>query len=173
MSNELAKLKGGQLSADIMAKLQQFTEQERERIGSTGGGDLISINGKKSLFIMPNEQEVEEFEALIIDFAYRNEYYIGAYNPKEITPPACFAIAANATDLKPSDNAPVKQNQTDCATCQQNQFGTSATGSGKACKNTVLLAVLPPDPKVVEDHDIWIMKTSRYSPLQPVCHQSQ
>ena len=159
MSNELAKLSGGALSADIIAKLQQHTEDERSRIGKSGGGDNITINGKKSLFIMPNEQEVEEFEALIVDFAYRNEYYIGAYNPKEITPPACFAIAANSTDLVPSDNSPVKQGQ-DCATCQQNQFGTALTGGGKACKNTVLIAVLPPDADAVAEHDIWILKTS-------------
>lgn len=162
MSNELQKLKGGALSADVLAKLQKYTEDERSRIGSSGGGDNITINGKKSLFILPNEQEVEEFEALIVDFAYRNEYYIGAYNPKEITPPACFAIAANPSELIPSENSPVKQNQSDCATCQQNQFGTAATGtgSGKACKNTVLIAILPPDADEVATHDIWVLKTS-------------
>ena len=160
MSNELARLSGGELSADIIEKLQQHTEDERSRIGSSGGGDLITINNKKNLFILPNEQEVGEFEALIVDFAYRNEYYIGAYNPKEITPPACFAIAGNAVDLVPSENAPMKQNQTDCATCQQNQFGTAIVGGGKACKNTVLIAVLPPDVNEIPGHDIWVLKTS-------------
>jgi hypothetical protein len=160
MSNELANLSGGELSADIIAKLQQHTEEERERIGNSGGGDTITVNNKKNLFIMPNEQEVEEFEALIVDFAYRNEYYIGAYNPKVITPPACFAIAPSSAQLIPSASSPVRHNETDCATCQQNQFGTHPNGGGKACKNTVIIAVLPPEEDVVSSHDIWILKTS-------------
>jgi len=158
MSNELVKLSGGTLSEDIIAKLKSHTEGERERIGSAGGGDVISVNNGKRVFVTPQEQELSEFEAHIVDFAYRNEYYIGPYNEKKITPPACFAIAASATQLVPSKNSPVKQNETDCATCQQNQFGTSATGNGKACKNTVLLALLPIDD--VENHDIWVLKTS-------------
>ena len=159
MSTSLAKLSGGELSADIIAKLQSHTEEERERIGS-GGGDAISVNNGKKLFVMPNGQEVEEFEALIVDFAYRNEYYMGAYNPKVITPPACFAVGASTAVLSPSANAPIPQNQSDCATCQQNQFGSSPNGGGKACKNTVILAILPPDEAELDSHDIWILKTS-------------
>jgi hypothetical protein len=160
MSNELANLSGGELSADIIAKLQQHTEDERSRIGASGGGDVITINNGKRIFVMPNEQEVTEFEALIVDFAYRNEYYIGAYNPKVITPPACFAIAPSTTQLTPSANAPIVQSQSDCATCQHNQFGSSPTGAGKACKNTVIIAILPPEEDSIDSHDIWVMKIS-------------
>ena len=160
MSNELAKLSGGELSPAILKKLKEHTESERERIGSAGGSDVISINNGKKLFVLPNEQEIDQFEGLIIDFAYRNEYYIGAYNPKEITPPACFAIATSTPMLTPSDNSPLKQNQSDCATCQQNQFGSHPNGNGKACKNVVIIAILPPIEAEVEDHDIWVMKTS-------------
>jgi hypothetical protein len=160
MSKELKEMKGGELSDDIMAKLQKYTEEERERIGASGGGDVISINSKANLFIMPNEQEVEEFEGLIVNFAYRNEYYIGAYNPKNIQPPACFAIAASSTMLVPSDNSPIKQNQSDCATCQQNQYGSAPGGMGKACKNTVIMAILPPDADLVADHELWVLRTS-------------
>lgn len=160
MSNELAALQGGELTAADLEKLQQYTNEERDRIGSSGGGDVISVNNKNHTFVMPDESEVEEFEGLIVDFAYRNEYYIGAYNPKNITPPACFAIARNSALLTPSENSPVKQNQTDCATCQQNQFGSHPNGSGKACKNTVIIALLPPDLEMVADHDILVLKTS-------------
>lgn len=158
MSKELAELSGGKLSKDIMAKLQQHTESERDRIGSSGGGDVISVNNGKRVFVTPKEQELQEIECHIVDFAYRNEYYVGPYNPKEISPPGCFAIAASSAQLIPSSNSPMRQNETDCATCQQNQFGTSATGAGKACKNTVILALLPVDDPA--NHDIWILKTS-------------
>jgi hypothetical protein len=160
MSNELARLSGGTLSADIIAKLQQHTLEERERIGKSSGGDTISVNNGKKLFEMPNEQEVADFEGLIVDFAYCNSYYLGAYNPKVITPPACFALATTPTKLVPSDNSPIKQNDGPCATCQHDQFGTSPTGGGKACKNSVLIAILPPDIGQIEKHDIWVLKTS-------------
>jgi len=160
MSNQLAKLRGGELSQDIIDKLKKHTEEERSRIGASGGGDTISINSGKRLFIMPNEQEVAEFEALIVDFAYRNEYYIGAYNPKVVSLPACFAIAPSSAQLSPSANSPVKQNESNCATCQQNQFGTHPSGGGKACKNTVIIAVLPPDANEIDKHDLWVLKTS-------------
>jgi hypothetical protein len=159
MSNDLMKLAGGELSADILAKLQQTAESERSRIGASGGGDVITISNGKRKFILPNEQEVDEFEAHIVDFCYRNEYYIGPYNPKEIQPPACFAIAPATELLIASENSPIIQNETDCATCQQNQFGSHPTTNGKACKNTVLLALLPPGEEV-GDHDIWVLKTS-------------
>ena len=160
MSTELAKLKGGELSTDILAKLQRHTEEERERIGKSGGGDVVSISNSKRIFELPNGQEVQEYEGLIVDFAYRNEYYIGAYNPKIITPPACFAISPTTTSLEPSANSPIIQNQGPCATCQQNQFGSHPNGGGKACKNTVIMAILPPDAESVGSHDLWVMKTS-------------
>jgi hypothetical protein len=158
MSNALMKLAGGELSTELMDKLRSQAEQERQRIGSSAGGDVITISNGKRKFIMPNEQELDEFEAHIVDFAYRNEYYIGPYNPKEITPPACFAIASSTAQLTPSENSPIIQSQTDCSTCQQNQFGSHPNGAGKACKNTVILAVLPPDG--VADHEMWVLKTS-------------
>ena len=39
-----------------------------------------------------------------------------------------------------------------------NQFGSSPMGSGKACKNTRLLAVLPPDAD--DETEIWTLKVS-------------
>jgi hypothetical protein len=158
MTKDLKAFSGGSLSKEILAKLQQTAASERDRIGSAGSGDVISINNGKRLFSLPGDQEVAELEAHIVDFAYRNEYYLGPYNAKDIQPPACFAIAPSEAMLSPSDNSPVKQNEDTCATCQQNQFGTHATGKGKACKNTVILALLPPNE--AEEHDIWVLKTS-------------
>jgi len=158
MSKDLQALSGGALSADILAKIQSYADEERDRVGSSGGGDMISINNGKRVFTLPNGNETEQFEGFIVDFAYRNEYYMGAYNPKNIQPPACFAIAGSESELTPSDNSPVKQNDGDCSTCQHNQFGSHPSGGGKACKNTVILAVLPAADYA--ESDIWVLKTS-------------
>jgi len=157
MSNELMNL-ANSLPADLIEQLQQQAAQDIARLGATGGKDTIRVTQDKR-FELPNGTQVDEFEAHIVEFVYRNEYYLSNFNRKALTPPACFAIAESSSGLEPSDNSPMKQNKTDCGSCQQNQFGSSPTGDGKACKNTVMLALLPVDDSVAT-HDIWVLKTS-------------
>ena len=146
-----------QLPADVRAMLAQQVATDIERLGAVGGKDAIRITQDKK-FELPNGDLVDEIEAIVVDFVYRNEYYIGNFNRKQITPPACFAINPVAADMTPSDTSPLKQSEGGCAVCQQNQFGSSPNGDGKACKNTVYLAVLPPD--ATEDTPVWVLKTS-------------
>lgn len=156
MTTDLATIQN-QLPADIRAMLAAQVAGDIERLGAVGGKDAIKITQDKK-FELPNGDLVEELDAVIVDFVYRNEYYIGNFNRKQITPPACFAISPVAAELSASDNSPMKQSEGGCAVCQQNQFGSSPNGDGKACKNTVFLAVLPPD--ATEDTPIWVIKTS-------------
>ena len=58
--------------------------------------------------------------------------------------------------LVPSDNAPDKQNDS-CRGCPMNS-SAPPTGSGKARKNTRMLAVLPPDAD--SDTELWTLKVS-------------
>lgn len=158
MSKDLAAM-AGSLPAALRKKLEEDIAKDIARIGSAGGKDVIRATQNKK-FEMPDGSTQDEFEAHIVAFAYRNEYYTSAYNPKEITPPACFAISEAESTLVASSNSPKIQNADSCAVCQHNQFGSSPTGSGKACKNNVLIAVLPTDPKTIEDHDIMVLKLS-------------
>jgi hypothetical protein len=57
--------------------------------------------------------------------------------------------------MAPSKNAPLAQ-ATDCQSCPNNQFGSD--GNGKACKNSRVLAVLPPDAD--EDTPMWLLNVS-------------
>lgn len=159
MSNKDLAAMAGKLPAEVRKKLEENIASDIARIGSTGGKDIIRATQNKK-FESPDGSTYDEFECHIVAFAYRNEYYPTAYNPKEITPPDCFAISQAESTLVPSDTSPKKQNPDNCAVCQHNQFGSSATGGGKACKNNVLLAILPTDPKTIEDHDILIVKLS-------------
>ena len=156
MSNDLVALQN-QLPAEIRAMLAEQVASDIGRLGAIGGKDAIRVTQDKK-FELPNGDVVDELEAVIVDFVYRNEYYIGNFNRKQITPPACFSISPTASDMAPSPNSPVKQSGDGCATCQQNQFGSSPTGDGKACKNTVYLAVMPSD--ATDDTPIWVLKTS-------------
>lgn len=108
------------------------------------GGDKIRITQDKKFALPDGRTHPGPLELVIIDFVSNNNFYEGKYDPKNITPPACFAVGTNPTALVPSNNSPDKQAET-CSVCPNNVFGSE--GDGKACKNGRLLAILAPDTK--------------------------
>ena len=141
---------------NIMDALRAQAEANASRV-EPGGGKSICIGQDKSFTLPDGTKTREALQLVVVDFVSRNEYYEGAYNKDEITPPACFAIHPEPKQLAPSANSPDKQCD-DCASCPMNQFGSAPTGAGKACKNTRLLAVLPPDAD--DETEIWTLKVS-------------
>ena len=139
-----------------MDALRAQAEANAARV-EPGGGKSIRIGQDKSFTLPDGTKTREALQLVVVDFVSRNEYYEGAYNKDEITPPACFAIHPEPKQLAPSANSPDKQCD-DCASCPMNQFGSAPTGAGKACKNTRLLAVLPPDAD--DETEIWTLKVS-------------
>ena len=121
---------------------------------ATPSGDRIRFNSNRSL-ITPDGNEGEELEVVVVDFVSSNLFYDGPFDRDNPQPPGCFAIGVEPSLLVPSPNSPNKQAET-CSACPNNQFGSA--GKGKACKNTRLLAVLPPDAD--EETEIWTLKVS-------------
>lgn len=156
MSTDLATL-ANQLPADIREQIAKEIANDIQRVGSTGGKDQVRV-GQDKKFEMPDGTKVDSFEAHVVGFVYRNEYYDKPYNKNNPSPPACFAIGESEGGLIASDNSPSKQGQ-ECVSCQWNEFGSDPNGNGKACKNNVFIALLPTDDQVSE-HDIWVMKIS-------------
>jgi hypothetical protein len=146
-----------QLPAELIEQLKVQADLERARLGNNSEADVIRVSQNKKFQFPKSDELVDEFDAVIVNFAFRNNYYLGRYNPKEVVPPACFAISENSRDLVPSVNSP-KIQADDCASCQQNQFGSSPTGGGKACKNTVVIGVVPADDQ--ENHPIMVVNVS-------------
>jgi hypothetical protein len=132
------KAPGGAL-VDIKAQMAAELAGLAGRV-APASGDKISVNSK--VFSLPDGSKADVLDVVIVDFISANTFYEGAYDPKNITPPTCFALGQIPTSMVPSDNAPVKQSDT-CSACPMNQFGSA--GNGKACKNGRRLAVLPPD----------------------------
>ena len=141
---------------NIQEMLRKQAEANASRI-EPGGGKSIRIGQDKSFTLPDGTKTREPLQLVVVDFVSRNEYYEGAYNKDDIVPPNCFAIHPEPKQLVPSANSPDKQCD-DCASCPMNQFNSAPTGAGKACKNTRLLAVLPPDAN--EDTEIWTLKVS-------------
>lgn len=121
------------------ADLQKEMEEMRARLQAPSG-DRIKIDNK--MFVLPNGDKNDVMNAIIVDFVYFNAYYTSAFDPNQIVPPDCFAIHPVASEATPSPNA-IDAQCDSCQACPQNQFGSA--GKGKACRNSVLVALLPPD----------------------------
>lgn len=146
------KPSGGAI-VSIQETLKKQAQELNDKVAPASGITIGVTQAKE--FRLPTGEKVDELQVVIVDFTSANYFYEGAYDKDNISPPACFAIGTNPLQLVPSDNSPAKQNDT-CKGCPMNEFGSS--GAGKACKNTRVLAVLPPD--ATEETPVWLLKVS-------------
>lgn len=147
---------GGSAVVDMRAQMRAEVQEMASRLGAPGG-DVIKITQDKYFEFPDGTKHAGPINLVIVDFVSANNFYDGPYDQNNITPPACFAIGLNPTELVPSNNSPVRQADS-CAVCPLNQFGTDDRAKGKACKNTRVMAVLPPG--ATADTPLWVLKTS-------------
>jgi hypothetical protein len=87
--------------------------------------------------------------AVILDHRNVNRFYTRPFDATKLTPPDCFAIAKRFEDLSPNNHDEVEMPISDaCAKCVNNEFGSAPNGKGKACRNMVRFAIVPPDADV-------------------------
>lgn len=131
-------------SNKLPVNVQEQLAQEAASIQSQiGAPSTNAISTKEKVFTLPDGTVLEgPIDLVILDFNSQNKFYEGKYDPKNPTPPACWALGKSPKGMTPSQNATDPQH-TDCDSCPMNQFGSD--GDGKACKNTRVLAVLPVD----------------------------
>ena len=153
MANVPAKKKptSGQL---ITSDFTQELEDLRTRF-SAPTGNRIKVQASKT-FKLPDGAESNLITGIIVDFVYYNAYYESAFDPNDRTPPSCFALAPTEDELIPSENSPEVQSTGGCKGCAQNQYGTA--GKGKACRNSVLIALLPTD--ATDETPLWLINVS-------------
>lgn len=133
----------------IQEQLRAQAAAAASKIAPAGGNKIRYSKGK---FVLPNGSEAETLDLVVVDFASMNTYYENGYDKDNIVPPNCFAIHPEPKGMIPSANSPDKQCD-DCGSCPMNAFGSA--GAAKACKNTRLLAVLPPDADA--DTPMWVL----------------
>lgn len=138
----------------IKEALQAQAASMGDRV-APAGGSAIRVTQDKQFMLPDGTKTPGPLELVVVDFVAKNAFYEGKYDPKSISPPACFSLGQNPLKMSPSANAPRVQS-TDCNMCQKNQFGSD--GDGKACKNSRVLAVLPPDAD--ENTPMWTLSTS-------------
>lgn len=72
----------------------------------------------------------------------------------------CWALG-DADTLISSERSPKRQHSDACATCPQNQWGTAKNGGkGKACKNTMKLALIPSDLETPDESKLYTINVS-------------
>lgn len=144
------------LPANIAETLAAQAAAMASRIGSPSG-DRIKITQSKRFRLPSGEESTGPLQAIIVDFVSFNALYDGPFDPNDITPPICAAIDREITSMSPFIDAPSVQHDS-CSACPQNQYHSAARGNGKACQNSRLLAILPPDANA--ETPLMILKVS-------------
>ncbi|MBV5310907.1 hypothetical protein [Chromatium okenii] len=135
--------------------LKALAGEIRENVRVSGSNISTTKNG---LFKLPSGEEVEELEGVIVTYRFRNTFYSKPYKAGDFTPPDCWAFGVQNNDtLVPHPHVASAKCST-CGACHNNQFGSSRTGSGKACQNQIWLALMYPDLNV--GADIYTLKVS-------------
>lgn len=146
-------------SKNLPANIDAELEAEAKNIGSTItniGGDFIKVDQDNAAFFeIPGMGQAETpMEVVVVDYRAVNmllpDYVEGTFQP-----PSCWAHGKEISKLAPNEAVPDPEAES-CSECPNNEFGSK--GKGKACKNTFLLAVLPPDAD--EDEELRYISVS-------------
>jgi hypothetical protein len=144
-------------SGNIVSIREQIAAQAaamNERTAPPSGSTIRCQNDKT--FKLPDGTTLTELDVVIVDFIASNKFFPGIFDANNVVPPACFAISVNPLKMVPSANSPENQSPEGCSVCANNVFGTN--GAGKACKNSRILAVLPPGAD--ENTPLWLLNVS-------------
>lgn len=99
--------------------------------GTQGG--ILAFNGSP---IKDNKMDV-----IVVDHILQNTYYKGKFKADTPQTPVCYAFGRVDKELAPHKNCSDPQHE-QCKGCENNEFGTSDLGRGKACKNGRRLACI-------------------------------
>ena len=144
---------------DLQAQIKQQVAALQDSLGDK----TITIT-KKGQFRVGTSEGGDSIGVVILAFVFNGAFWPGAYRQGQTELPDCsvtgdvdtkYADTANPpyvgafTDLVPrGKDADTEAQAETCGECPMNEFGSGPSGTGKACKQSYTLAVLPgDDPK--------------------------
>ncbi len=150
-SQEVAPAAASQALSNIDAQLSAEASQLMDRLSQPSGNKIkIEVVGE---FTLPNGVNIgNEFQAVVVDFINRNQFFTTTFDPSVQVPPDCYAFNFNLAQMAPEDDSPNKQHST-CNGCPMNAFKSHKNGKAKACQNRMWLALLIVDPENPEAHN--------------------
>lgn len=127
------------VSADLMAKIRaDIEEQSAMIIPSTS--NRIRLNSKSGKqYVFPDKTEVDDFEAIVVDFATTQVLYDGPYAEGQLNSIVCYAAATKPADLAPMEGVASPQAES-CRVCPNSKFG--ANSEKPACSLRKPLAIM-------------------------------
>jgi hypothetical protein len=130
------------LLAERAKKMQRNLRIASNNISTTRTGQLS----------LPNGNTVDSLECVVLEYAYRNQWFEKPFAKGEFNTVSCQAVGDEPNDdLIPSPDSAKIQAKT-CKECPKNGWNSSPTGRGKACKNQILLAVIPVN---IDENAVW------------------
>jgi len=140
----------------VQDELRKELETLKERVDPPSG---FKISTKGKMFTLPDGSSSDgPMTCVILDWVTANVWFEGLYNPKDVKPPACFAIGRVVNELAPVAAAPKKQS-TLCKGCPKNDWGSDpGGGKGKAGKNQRRWLIVPVDAD--ENTMPWVIDVS-------------
>lgn len=124
---------------------EEFSELlTRDTASATGGSGWPWLSTKtKKDFRLGEVSFGDEVDVIVLGAMRENAFYEGVYDPNNTAAPTCFALNTEFDEALMAPPVTLESRKADkCAGCHNNAFGSDIRGRGKACKNTVRLAVL-------------------------------
>ena len=141
MSRQLTVAKSGGKALTTLKKELATMAAEEHAAEPVVLGNFLSVKGKR--FAFQDAVLGDRLNVVILDHCFENQFYKNAYDPESPSAPVCCAIGKSEKDLAPDPEVPGIQVQHEtCHGCPQNEFGSAATGRGKACRNGRKLALI-------------------------------
>lgn len=138
MSTELANRPTGGLA--IASQINDMFGNEQPHMPIDAAPPQIAILREAVMFELPNGKKVEEFSGHIIYWHNACQYYETPFDqrkPEDSKLPTCFS----SDGVRPDGGEEMQAGP--CRACPLNQYGSDTKGgNGKACSNTIRLAVL-------------------------------
>lgn len=143
--NALATRSANKSIANYKERMAEMAQADTARGHAMGDSNFISTQG--GIFTFQGNEIPNPFNAIITDFVFENAYYDSTWDPDNPVPPACFALGESPEDMVADPSSPDIQGGEGhaCEGCEMNDWETSNTGRGKACKNGIRLALVNAD----------------------------
>jgi hypothetical protein len=120
----------------LAAQATETAAEERPSIAN------ISLRGGQMTYEgqpIPNNT----LQCIPIHYAFENRFYAEKWDPNNIQPPSCYALAVSEANLAPHENVTEAKNET-CLGCPMAEWGSSLSGGrGKACSEIRRVLVMP------------------------------
>ena len=131
--------------SEIVSWEDELAELAKEEVASTSTMHQKMSISNGVLKIGDSVVKDGELPCIVIASVNANRYYPGRFTRDAKgaeSQPVCFSHSVDKDTMVPHPNSSQPQSKT-CGECPMNEFGSSPTGGGKACKNTKVLAILP------------------------------